>query len=540
MEVEFQKDMHHSYMIIAKESGINPEQYSIKLLQYQQIQGLLSMDKRIFDQNNLFYYDITGKQALSNVLEKSAISYEQLKRLLLEVVDIIERSYEFLLVEDDFILTPEHLFVEVPKMMPYICYLPGYHKSMKEQICDLIEFLMNKVDYNNKEAVLMIYQLYSLVKRESYTLDQVREGLLHSNRQLPVGGSKISKYLNSEEVNGVEKQVLTKEERKQNKDMTGNKSMTGNKGMTGKKGMTWNKDMTGDQGMISDKDMIKNIDIGDDIREKKGELRNNKAIIMNKKHRMIPFMMEKVTGEEEVTYYPVRTYSCTVLCGLGGGVLVALSIWTKMIYIPFGNRIDVSKLFALLLVILCVEGYLMSKIWDKKHKMSKIVSKKEYIDPREKIERDDEAGIQEQLPSVQKEQVMISPNLNTEDEEQEISATCILNEEQNPTVLLTIEEKAKKIFLRARDNRYEDIEVKEFPFFIGKLGTNVDYCLERDVVSRYHAKITKEEEHYYITDLNSTNGTFVNQEALGTYQTREIINGNEIALANIKYEVVIY
>jgi pSer/pThr/pTyr-binding forkhead associated (FHA) protein len=64
----------------------------------------------------------------------------------------------------------------------------------------------------------------------------------------------------------------------------------------------------------------------------------------------------------------------------------------------------------------------------------------------------------------------------------------------------------------------------------------VDYCLEKDVVSRFHAKITKEQEQYYITDLNSTNGTFVNQEPLQTYQKKEIKLGDEIAFANIRYQ----
>jgi pSer/pThr/pTyr-binding forkhead associated (FHA) protein len=64
----------------------------------------------------------------------------------------------------------------------------------------------------------------------------------------------------------------------------------------------------------------------------------------------------------------------------------------------------------------------------------------------------------------------------------------------------------------------------------------VDYCLEKDVVSRFHAKITKEQEQYYITDLNSMNGTFVNQELLQIYQKKEIKFGDEIAFANIRYQ----
>jgi pSer/pThr/pTyr-binding forkhead associated (FHA) protein len=108
--------------------------------------------------------------------------------------------------------------------------------------------------------------------------------------------------------------------------------------------------------------------------------------------------------------------------------------------------------------------------------------------------------------------------------------TCILNEElQSPSYLLKPYD----------PNQYETITMSQFPFFIGKLKKNVDYCLENDIVSRYHAKITKELDGYYITDLNSTNGTFLNSESLLTYQKKALKPGDEIAFANIKYQFVV-
>jgi pSer/pThr/pTyr-binding forkhead associated (FHA) protein len=115
-------------------------------------------------------------------------------------------------------------------------------------------------------------------------------------------------------------------------------------------------------------------------------------------------------------------------------------------------------------------------------------------------------------------------------------------EDYNPTCLLSDiaeqPEDTAKILLKSPDEeQYSSICIEEFPFFIGKLRKNVDYCLEKNVVSRYHAKLTKEEEDkYYITDLNSTNGTFVNERLLTSYEKKEIIQGDRIALANLNFE----
>jgi pSer/pThr/pTyr-binding forkhead associated (FHA) protein len=84
------------------------------------------------------------------------------------------------------------------------------------------------------------------------------------------------------------------------------------------------------------------------------------------------------------------------------------------------------------------------------------------------------------------------------------------------------------------------VSVTEFPFFIGKLRENVDYCLQKSVVSRYHAKITKEEDKYYITDLNSTNGTYVNETKLNPYENKELKQGDRVDLADLTFEFVLH
>ena len=57
-------------------------------------------------------------------------------------------------------------------------------------------------------------------------------------------------------------------------------------------------------------------------------------------------------------------------------------------------------------------------------------------------------------------------------------------------------------------------------FSIGRLVAN-DICLEDPFVSRRHCVIRTEREHYFIQDLNSANGTYVNSERVNTGLLRE-------------------
>lgn len=80
------------------------------------------------------------------------------------------------------------------------------------------------------------------------------------------------------------------------------------------------------------------------------------------------------------------------------------------------------------------------------------------------------------------------------------------------------------------------IEIDNFPFVIGKLSERVDYVLDDKSVSRIHLKIeTDEKDKVLIEDLNSKNGTYINNIRLKPYEKRYIEVGDKITIAAIDY-----
>ena len=105
-------------------------------------------------------------------------------------------------------------------------------------------------------------------------------------------------------------------------------------------------------------------------------------------------------------------------------------------------------------------------------------------------------------------------------------------EELTTTLLVDTEEKEAVRYLRAMGSGTGDIAVSYVPYLIGKQEGLADYILNRETVSRVHARIDKEGEEYRITDLNSTNGTRVNGHLLETNETVGLKAGDEIFIAN--------
>jgi hypothetical protein len=92
------------------------------------------------------------------------------------------------------------------------------------------------------------------------------------------------------------------------------------------------------------------------------------------------------------------------------------------------------------------------------------------------------------------------------------------------------------LLYEGREN-YEDIRLSGELSTIGK-GEGVDADIEKDTISHFHARIHCQGSEYFIEDLNSTNGTYVNEELL-CYKEKRLLNSNDIIrFADIKYRFV--
>ena len=83
------------------------------------------------------------------------------------------------------------------------------------------------------------------------------------------------------------------------------------------------------------------------------------------------------------------------------------------------------------------------------------------------------------------------------------------------------------------------IEIRKFPFSIGKLEGEMDAVIDSPSVSRMHARISENagdlSSGCLIEDLNSTNGTYVNGIRLEPYRKKQIRAGDVIRFADREY-----
>ena len=107
--------------------------------------------------------------------------------------------------------------------------------------------------------------------------------------------------------------------------------------------------------------------------------------------------------------------------------------------------------------------------------------------------------------------------------------------EYRPTVCLnSMTGKTRGMLLYQGAEPYEDICVTKKMTRIG-YGPDADIQIQADTISQLHARIDHDGETYYIEDLNSTNGTFVNDEPLAYKERRKLNSNDMIRFADVRY-----
>ena len=167
LEVEIVHDINKNYLVI---QGKKEKQYMVKMLEGNSIKGLLDLDVRKLDNEEKFYYDITGKETILQKSEKTKWNKREITQLVSEILDAIGRAREYLLQPEHFVLEPEYIYRQMDTGTISLCYTWNYERNINEQLTELFSYFLEQVDYSDREAVELVYKFYDISREENCTL----------------------------------------------------------------------------------------------------------------------------------------------------------------------------------------------------------------------------------------------------------------------------------------------------------------------------------------------------------------------------------
>lgn len=118
--------------------------------------------------------------------------------------------------------------------------------------------------------------------------------------------------------------------------------------------------------------------------------------------------------------------------------------------------------------------------------------------------------------------------------------TTNISEEMDTIVLtskdsvIVVEDIPREMYLKSMNpHKYKDVIMDRKSIVLGSMRNGCNYQITEQGISRMHAKVMKKEDGLYLMDMNSTNGTFINDEFIISGKEYSLVEGDVVSLSHI-------
>ena len=454
------------------------------------------------DQKKLSYYDITSKISLAEKCRYKKIKGSEVLLVVQGLLQVLVQLEEYLIPADRICLDWNYIYLDPASGQPSFCCLPVTEKELEQGVRELLEELLPRLDHQEQDGVSVVYELYQYAVRESFSVMEL-QGVLE-RRML-----EQRKSLRREsQMYGEKENSFPSEDGYANTEEAGRSYLAGErKSIQEESVRSWEKEKRAGKSAGGREEEQFRID-----------RRNHERALEDF------FSVE----EEENETDRERNLPVGLLAGICAGVLYGLTGYAVWEYFPgyLGIWGAIGVIAAL--------SFLIWQVTVKRRKKEDSQIAEQFAMYQEP------AGKSLDFP---KQAVGEWEEKEEEAEAEEVSSweNRIPWENNNYTRLLSAGRKEGGLILKELhpvSGRQFRID-KTHPTIIGQLKDQADLVLPSTAVSRVHASIEQRAGSWYLKDLNSRNGTWVNDQELYGEEEKELATGDQIQFADLVYRVEI-
>lgn len=159
--------------IIIKSTTPYVEDYQLKMIKENQIEGLLKVAAYEEDNCGKYIYDITGMTTLEKEYGKSIMGKKEVKTFLNQLMNVIYRTNNYMLDINCILLAPQYIYCKDEKY--YFIYYPPHQKTLVKSFHGLTEYWVKVVDYEDYASVAFVCGLHKESMDEQYNLELLLE-----------------------------------------------------------------------------------------------------------------------------------------------------------------------------------------------------------------------------------------------------------------------------------------------------------------------------------------------------------------------------
>lgn len=571
-KVYYRKELQNTYIIEAECKKDIIESFTGKMVLMGKIENIASCSTQLMDGKREVRFDVSSMESLDQFFAVKDIDYETLSSLILKIGALMDDMERHLLDGNGICFEPQYIFWDRGKgNFKFLYDYTEIHE--KSRIIDLAEYCLERINNKEDQAVDLAYYLYEHARGNHFSLKEVEEYL-----------EKKEKDKNEKKQRGIKEKG--NEEGGENTCTDDNHN--GNDSYIRDKNIKENhiKDDSITDAHIPDHYIGDEMGYGNISREeqeyfgiqndysegytektlkgrstKKKGGKNNHHIPMEEKGLKIKKLQEMELRVPQTRNIDQEKKSKPVLV-IAGIALLAASAISLVLYnylsvsFSFNTVIEIAWMGAS--VVLAIIGVTFFIIHKRKEGREDSFDGEEDIMQDLAVTEEESFYFKNKTVSPKEEELwahMVDNSRKLESREQykfdgqDLSGDTNGNSRINmgqqgtggaytngKTVYVGREEAAEDHSLigrhRGRDREYP---IGRYPWIIGKEKEHVNMEIKEPSVSRIHARITCDEGNFFLEDLASTNGTYLNDLPLAPHEKIRIKRGDIILFGRSEF-----
>lgn len=474
MRTKYYKDLNHNYLIVITKMREETD-YQHRMITQNRMKRMLSCKIKYVNEECHFYYDISSKQSLKNIFEKQEMTSVHIYHLLEEMQEAQKELEDFLLDSRCLLLCPEYIYTEPESGEYFYIYYP-YAAEETNDITrqeQLAEFLVEKVNHEEEEGVAAVYKIYEMFQDNQFILS---EALRLFEKEAKGGGEAAGR---EKETRGYRE---SSEYRKSQESM-----------------------------------------------EYRQQGYREETEYQNGQEYQDTEIAERARGGARPDLKNMSIAGILSLLSL----IAAAAVWSIGYFFTLTveeKLASVAGIFVLVLISAFFLVYFLFHFFKYRSGERAGTESEEEGRFSEEYLRMPCRG-EETVPGTVRAASSYRPCIPerrdfAEPEEEAYGNTVFLE--------TSVKKTEHKLYGINKGNKYH-IDLNRLPCIVGKMAGSVDVVIKDKTISRLHARIWKEEGNIYVTDMNSTNGTFKNGLRVEPNETVVIEPGDELRFGGMSF-----
>ncbi|SCY84369.1 DUF6382 domain-containing protein [Alkaliphilus peptidifermentans] len=481
-QINYETNSNGSYLVLKMLAAEKVIRHQIEILSSNEYSKILPVNLNQKDGSLYIFYNITSRQKLSQILERRKLKKLEFIDILIGICRTVTQSSNYLLFYSNFLIHEEYIYVNPSDLDISLVYMPfevdkeSFNSDFIKLVNKLIIHIDTKDDINDDFIQQVLIQLSSENFNFSTFLKHLKETRLSDANKI---NPPLNKILHQEN-------ILKLQEKKYKEKFSS---------------------------------------------EAPHNILNDKAEAIGK------VLFKNKTKKENGLSLKNKLMAIIVQVLLISSI--ALLLLESNIILNEEGLFDFTALMGSLIVAGVIDYLVMKKIIFADN----IITEKRISLNNDKKANEVEVDYKEKNNFKNRIEKLHPININKQEisncsEFSNLSKKALTNKNADnnlDTMIISIEEEKEAFLECVKDGLAEKTVIDTKKFIVGKLIDHVDFVISSRAVSRIHAEIFFREDEYYLLDLNSKNGTFVNGKQISSNKPYKINDNDTINFADREY-----